>query len=254
MSVKVMKERTTGLKQKAHKAPINFAETVESFIEAAWFRMTMELVKSGFYDINEVEKTAIETTLPYFDDAISRAVATSEAIGVSLIDRIKSIRRQCITRVESVADATDTCNAAALIVLNSMGPICGDKTARMKETDLPESIKTAFRDYINSIKGQVKGMAGMLESGAYSFKGENIHIDSGILYALHVSNVEILVIEIEVRVMVHIAVLVSLAADSQRLGDVIGSNDPVAIGTVAHLKGLSSNRDFLIILTDGNTG
>ena len=48
MSVKVMKERTTGLKQKAHKAPINFAETVESFIEAAWFRMTMELVKSGF--------------------------------------------------------------------------------------------------------------------------------------------------------------------------------------------------------------
>ena len=191
MSVKVMKERTTGLKQKAHKAPINFAETVESFIEAAWFRMTMELVKSGFYDINEVEKTAIETTLPYFDDAISRAVATSEAIGVSLIDRIKSIRRQCITRVESVADATDTCNAAALIVLNSMGPICGDKPARMKETDLPESIKTAFRDYINSIKGQVKGMAGMLESGAYSFKGENIHIDSGILYIERLNNIGI---------------------------------------------------------------
>ena len=45
--------------------------------------------------------------------------------------------------------------------------------------------------YINSIKGQVKGMAGMLESGAYSFKGENIHIDSGILYIERLNNIGI---------------------------------------------------------------
>lgn len=192
MSVKVMKERTTGLKQKAHKAPINFAETVESFVKAKRFCHVLEAVKNH-PQLSPTGKNIIENIEVYFRFAVNFMVVSNRASRnhEMAAEKLSNIISQCSTWLLCSSEEIKT---LFMEMFKFDGTPKWDDTA-IKDLEFPETLQNVFDAYIDSIKGQVEGLAGTMDGkfsyDGFTYNGQNIRLNSGVLYIERLNNIGI---------------------------------------------------------------
>lgn len=193
MSVKVMKGKTLMPEQEQSKTAINFAATIEAFADAQRFLGVLSTIGDR-PQLTDTEKFAIEDAQTYFNIAISNAVAVSDAFGMSVAQRMESIKSQSFSRLRSVVP-----DIAMSVAMNCVGALYSggipQKDGSTKKAKFTESLRDAFDAYIDSIKGQVKGMVGTMDGkfsyDGFTYNGQNIRLNSGILYIERLNNIGI---------------------------------------------------------------